>query len=712
MLLCRWRHTVVLATGLGFAITARAADSPDFATRVVPVLTKAGCNAGSCHGAALGRGGFRLSLLGYNPDVDHDSLVQEFEGRRVNTSRPEISLALRKAIGGLDHEGGPRLAPEGEGYRIVRAWIAGGAQRGVGRSPRSLQVEPVASTLTATGLSVPLKVIAQYDNGLSEDVTRWAVYTPADPAAIRCSPRGEMTILRRGRSTVMVRFLGAVGSATVSVPLTDSLARSAERPRANFIDDQINRTLDELNLNQSPRAADTTFLRRLRLDLTGQLPTTDEVEDFIADSGPAKNARLVDRLLARPEFVDYWAHKWGDLFRIESGRLGPTGAATFHAWVRDQVARNTPLDRMARELLLALGDGDRVGPANFSRVPGDARSHAEFVSQVFLGVRLQCANCHDHPLDRWTQDDYHGLAAVFARLDHGREVRLRPRGEVIHPTTGKAAVPRIPGDRFLEREEDPRHAFAQWLTAPENSYFARSLVNRVWRELMGRGLVEPVDDHRATNPATHPALLEELAREFTASNFDVKQLIRTIVSSESYRRDSHGIPGCVPDDRFYSQALTRPLPAHVLVDAVVRVTGVPELLGNQRTATTAVSLGDSRVPSTVLDLLGRCPRESGCVTAPSAAGSLALALHAINGPWLNAKLADPSGRLHRLIRDGRSNEVIVAEFYRVAMGRNPTGDELSHWKGEISRAGEADRTAALEDFVWSLLLSLEFTQNG
>ncbi|MCA1686115.1 MAG: DUF1549 and DUF1553 domain-containing protein, partial [Planctomycetia bacterium] len=393
------------------------------------------------------------------------------------------------------------------------------------------------------------------------------------------------------------------------------------------------------------------------------------------------------------------------------GRLGPEGAAAFHAWVRDAVVRNTPLDRMAREMILALGDGDRVGPANFSRVASDARSQAELVSQVFLGVRLQCANCHDHPLDRWTRDDYHGLAAVFARVDRGRTVRLRERGEVVHPGTGLAASPRIPGERPIPGDCDPREAFAEWLTSQKNPYFARAAVNRIWRELMGRGLVEPVDDHRATNPPTHPALLDTLARDLVAHGFDTRHTIRTILASEAYRRGSRAVPGSPEDDRFYSHAPARPLPPHVLVDAVARVTGVPEPLGDLPRGTSAGSLGDSRVASESLDLLGRCRRESVCTPDVAANGSLGLALHAINGPWLNVKLADPAGRLHRMVREGRDDGEIIAEFYRLALGRRPRDAELAHWTREIAGAGEAGRLGALEDFAWALLLSPEFTRN-
>ncbi len=707
----RWCTSLGLATLLGAGAVARAAEPPDFTTRVVPALTKAGCNAGSCHGAALGRGGFHLSLMGYDPGADYDSLVREYEGRRVDLARPGKSLVLRKPAGELDHEGGLRLSSGGEGYKTLCDWIAAGAPRGPDRTVRALEVAPDAATLAATGESVALRVVAHYDDGTSEDVTRLATYTPADPGSSSCSPRGEVTALRRGRAAVTVRFLGGVGCATVTVPLSDAPRGGVPRPSANFIDDHVNRTLDELRLDHAPRADDASFLRRARLDLTGRLPDPEEVDGFVADPVPDKHARLIDRLLSRPEFVDHWSYKWGDLLRIESGRLGPAGAQAFHAWVRDQVARNTPLDRMAREVLLALGDGERAGPANFSRVPGDARAQAEYVSQVFLGVRLQCANCHDHPLDRWTQDDYHGLAAVFARLERGREVRLRPRGEVIHPRTGRAAAPRIPGVRTLDGESDPREAFARWLTTPDNPHFARAAVNRVWRELMGRGLVEPVDDHRVTNPATHPALLDELARDFAAHGFDVRHAIRTIAASEAYRRSPRATAGSPPDDRFLSHAQDRPLPPHVLVDAVARVTGVPEPLGDRPPGTTAVSLGDSRVPSPTLDLLGRCPREAGCAADVSGPGSLAVSLHAINGPWLNAKIARPEGRLHRVLDEGRSDAEIITVFYRVALGREPGGDERAHWKGAMAAAGLEGRTAAFEDFVWALLGSAEFTHN-
>jgi hypothetical protein len=556
-----------------------------------------------------------------------------------------------------------------------------------------------------------VRVTARFSDGSHDDVTRWAVFTPTDPAALDCTGRGEVTALRRGQHQLLVRFLGAVNCVTVLVPYHDQRPEQAERPRANFVDDHINRVLDRLHLPHAPRAGDAALVRRVFLDLLGKLPEPDEVDAFVADAAPDKWACLVDRLLERPEFVDHWSYQWGDLLRIESGRLGAEGAAAFHGWVREQVRRNTPLDQAARGLLLTGGDAYQHGPANFSRVPADARAQAEYVGQVFLGARIQCANCHNHPLDRWTQDDYHGLAAVFARVGRGREVGLLPRGEVTHPRTGQPATPRIPGERDLAPDGDPRPALAAWLTAPDNPYFARAAVNRVWRALMGRGLVESPDDHRATNPATHPELLDELAKDFVTHGFDVRHTLRTILASEAYRRSAAASEGNRMDDRFYSRSLVRPLPPPVLVDAVAQVTGIPEKIGNLPPGTRAVALGDARVASEPLDLLGRCARDGGCAAAPAAGGSLPLVLHALNGPWLNAKVAHPDGRLHRLLADGRTDAEIIKALYRAALGRGPIDREQALWGPRLKAASDDERRQKFEDFLWALLNSSEFGTN-
>lgn len=698
---------LLLATILILAFSNPLRAAPDFETQVIPVLTRAGCNSGACHGAAIGRGGLRLSLLGYDPETDYESLLHEFKGRRIHLAQPEKSLLLKKPTRQLTHEGGHRLATGGAGYNRLLDWIKAGAPRGPGRSLRSLDITPTSQTLPKVGDQFTITVTARFSDGSKEDVTPWAVFTPTDSAALKLRG-GEVTAMRRGQSAVMVRFLGEVGCVSVTVPLSDAPLSEVTRARSNFIDDHVNRTLDQLGLPHSQRADERTLVRRLYLDLIGTLPEPKEVEDYVADQTADKWPKLVDRLLSRPEFADHWAYKWADVLRIDSRRLGP-GAAVYHAWLKEQVARNTPLDKLARELLLTLGDSHSVGPANFNRVAGDPGSHAELVSQVFLGVRLQCANCHNHPLDRWTQDDYHGLAAVFARLQRGRDVQLRDRGEVIHPRTGKAALPRLPGGEVL-KDGDPREAVATWLTGPDNPYFARAAVNRLWRELLGRGLVEPVDDHRSTNPATHPDLLQALARDLAEHRYDLRHTLRTIVASEAYRRSSLSTGVNRVDDRFYSRTLVRPLPATVLVDGVARVTGVPEQLGDLPLGERALRLVDARVPSVPLDLLGRCGRDGSCVSA-SGASSLPLALHRINGPWLNTKIADPKGRLHQQIAAGESEAEIVAALYQSALGRKPSALESEHWQKKLATTDAKERTRRLEDFFWALLNSTEFTCN-
>jgi Protein of unknown function (DUF1549)/Protein of unknown function (DUF1553) len=690
---------------------ATAASAPDFDTEVIPVLTKAGCNSGSCHGAAIGRGGFKLSLLGYDPAFDFDSLVNEFQGRRVNRAYPAKSLVLRKPTLDLDHEGGLRLNPAGDGVQILTSWIAAGTPRGENQALEHIDVSPKAKWLAKPGDKLTIQVNAQFRDGtrtLDRDVTRWSVITATDTATTAVGPGGEVTALARGQGFVMVRFLGEVAAVTITVPIGEKLVEMS-RPHANFIDEYVNQTLDDLRIPESPRADDHTFVRRAFLDLIGTLPDSSEVAEFVRDERSDKRARLVDRLLDRPEYVDLWSYKWGDLLRIESRRLQSAGVSAFHRWVRDSVTHDMPLDKMAREMILAAGDSYAVGPANFHRVPGDARGEAEQVSRVFLGVRLQCANCHNHPLDRWTQDDYHGLAATFARIDRGRDVRSLPRGEVIHPKTGLPAAPRIPGGAPLG-DAEPRENLAHWLTAPSNTFFARAMVNRVWRDLMGRGLVEPLDDHRATNPATHPDLLDAMSRDFVAHGFSTKHLIRTITASEAYQRSSRSVPGNALDDRFYSRYITRPLPPHVLVDAVSKVTGVPEKLGDLPLGTRAVSLGDSRIASEPLDLLGRCSRDADSSPTGFSAGSLPLTLHTINGEWLNAKITHPGGLLDCKLRQAL-NSSFIEECYERALSRSPTPDERDHWIAQLTLDGDDRRQEVYQDFLWALLNSAEFCCN-
>lgn len=723
-----------LLIGCVFAIasnSSRAADaSPDFATEILPVLTRAGCNSGACHGAAAGRGGFRLSLLGGDPSADYDAIVHEFEGRRVNLARPADSLLIAKPTGQLDHGGGQPLEADSAGAARLADWIRAGVPRGSDRRLTTFAAEPVRLVVNQVPARVALRVEAGWDDRRPIDVTPWTVFTSTDPSAVTIDADGRnATILRRGQHVVIARFLDRVSALQWSVPLDDMPVDLSREPRANFIDDEILATLERLRIPVSPPADDATFLRRVTLDLTGRLPRPDDVDAFLADAAPEKRARRVDMLLASAAFADYWTLRLARLLRIHALPNETAGVRAYSTWLRQQIANDVSLDEVARELLTATGDAHEIGPANFGRMVADARGHAELVGQFFLGARLGCANCHNHPLDRWTQDDYHGLAAVFARLERGREVRLAPRGAVTNLRTGEPAVPRIPGERFLADATDPRVPFADWVTSPENRHFARATVNRLWRALFGRGLVEPPDDLRVTNPATHPELLERLADDFARHGFQLRHALRTIALSHAYARGDVVLAGNAADDRFYARAFFRPLPPEVLADAIADVTGVRETYAGHPAGTRAVRIVDPLSPAPPLDVLGRCQRAAGCDEAAELGGGLARQLHLWNGALVNDKLTASDGRLRRLVQVGRTNEQIVAECFRAAYGRPPSDAELAAWRERLGSEGRlvapseppnespdrpaerTDRLERLEDFLWSLLNSRAFLHN-
>ena len=471
----------------------------DFDTDVLPILTKAGCNAAACHGSAAGRGGFKLSLFGGDPGRDYDAIVHQFEGRRVNLADPGRSLLLLKPTGELDHEGGLRIEPDSKQAETVQSWIVQGAARTQIRRLTRVTVRPSQVVLNGPGVFDKVKVFAEFDDGARRDVTQQAIYYPADSAAVKAAPSGRMTVLRRGQHTVIVRYLSTVATIQITVPLTDVQVDLSKAIHRNWVDDEVLETLQTLRLEISPQADDATLLRRIRLDLTGRLPTPQEVRAYLKNGDPDKYQKLVDRLLQSNDFTDFWTYKLATLLRIRVQPKEVEAARTFHNWVRDQIKRDTPWSQVATSLLTAEGDTFTVGPANFYRVANDPRKQAEYASEVLMGARLRCANCHNHPLDRWTQDDYHGLAAIFARIERGRVIRLAARGEVTHPATGMPAVPRVPGERFLEGKGDPRRDLAEWLTSPDNDLFARNIANRYWAYFMGMGLVEPIDDMRSVD---------------------------------------------------------------------------------------------------------------------------------------------------------------------------------------------------------------------
>ncbi len=680
----------------------------DFDTQVMPVLTKAGCNAGACHGAALGQGGFKLSLLGQSAEDDYQTIVQELEGRRVNLSRPAESLLIAKPTERVDHTGGLRLAPGSAGEALILQWLSAGAPRLQARRLVDWKIEPRSVLLNSPGDYFDLRVRANFDQGQSEDVTRWTVFSPTDTAALTVEEDGRVVTRRRGVHTLVLRYLDRVAAVQVIVPLGEATVDLGRLPRGNLIDEETSSLLEALRIEPAPSADDATFLRRVRLDLTGRLPPTDEVRSFLADQQPDKREQLVARLLESSDYADYWSLKWSRWLRTDSRRMDAEGAQRFTPGCAE-IAAGSPLNRMVAALLTAEGDSHTIGPANFTRATLGPREQAEHVSQLFLGARLGCANCHNHPLDRWTQDDYHGLAALFARLQRGREVSLAARGEVTHPRTGEPARPRLPGVAFLQSDGQGRESLAAWLVDKDNSLFARAWVNRLWREMFGRGLVEPVDDLRDTNPATHPQLLTRLAADFAANDFDVRRLLRQIATSATYGRGAAAADLPAGSDRYYACAGQRPLEPEVLVDALCDVTGIPEKYGDLSTGTRGVQLYDVRTPSTSLDILGRCLRPEACDAAASPA-TLAARLHQINGPLLNAKIAAPEGRLQGRLTSGASNEALLEELYLCALSRLPTADERAHCL-EAFTGDASQRREVWEDFLWALLNCREFTTN-
>ena len=683
----------------------------DFDTQIVPILTKAGCNSGACHGAAVGRGGFKLSLYGGDPATDFTSIVRSVSGRRVNLARPEQSLLLLKPSENLEHGGGLRLPDDSAAYQEVLNWIRAGTQRDRKRKLERLELQPT-KTVSSLHAEIELHAIAHFDDGSREDVTSVTVFKANDPASISIEDDGRVaTPIRRGRHIVVARFLDHVQPIEIIVPFSEKAIAVPETARSNFIDDHIVKTLMQLGIPISPVVDDAKFLRRVKLGLTGRLPSVAEIESFANDSKPRKRQRLIDSLLASSEFTDMWTFQFAKLFRVRSQPQDTTGARTYFQWIRRQIDESAPYDHIASSLLTSIGDSHKRGEANFFRAVSGPREQAEFASELFMGVRLRCANCHNHPLDRWTQDDYHGLAAVFAKINRGQIIRVSLRGEVSHPRTGEAAQSKIPGGRFLD-PGDVRKEFADWLTADGNPYFSRAIVNRLWKPMMGRGLVEPADDLRATNPATHPELLIELAHDFQKHDFDIRHTLRQIANSSAYQRSSRALEGNRNDDRFYSRYFIQKLEAEVLADAISDVTGVPDRFGDEPLGTRAVNLFDAKIPSTSLDILGRCAREESCESASNGPGGLSKTLHMINGALLNDKLSSPSCKLAKFDFKSESGIDVLNEFYLSSLSRSLSKSEQQFWMMQFEKATTQEETRQLlQDAVWSLLTCREFTTN-
>jgi hypothetical protein len=692
----------------------------NFENDIVPVLGRLGCNASGCHGKAEGQNGFKLSVFGSDPVADHVALTRESRGRRVFPAAPERSLLLTKITGAVPHGGGVRTSRDSAEYETLRAWVAAGMPVGRPEDPHveSIRVEPRERQMTIKAHQ-QLRVVAHYSDGHEADVTALARFQSNQESLATVAPDGLVTMGEvPGAVAVMASFLGAADAFRALVPREGPSEDEPTWHANNFIDDLVARRLKTLNVRPSPEADDATFLRRISLDLVGTLPTPDEARRFLSDSRPDRRARLVDELFERPEFADYWALKWADVLRVDREALGRKRAYGYYRWIRDSVAANMPYDQFARAVLTAEGPLDEVGPASFYKVvpkPGDA---ASTLSQVFLGVRIACAECHHHPYDRWGQDDYFGMAAYFAPVavtGGARAEELMARGQAVmkHPRTGgdvpAHSLASSPTPAPDSAEGDRRAVLARWMTAPENPWFARNLANRLWAHFLGRGLVEPVDDVRATNPPSDPDLLDALGRYLVDHKFDVRELMQAIVASRTYQASSEPNATNARDELNASRALLRRVEAEVLLDMVCQTTGVPEKFPGVPGGYRAIQLWDSKVPHYFLNLFGRPVRSSACECERNAEPSVGQVLHLLNAPGLHAKLAEEDGSIARLVRRVDDGAALVEELYLMFYSRFPTADERSA-AVDFLRAGHSRREAA-EDLAWSLMNTLEFLFN-
>lgn len=712
-----------------------------FANEIVPIFTKAGCNTGGCHGSPSGRGTFRLSLFGYEPVYDYQMLVLDKNGARVNRNQPSQSLILAKATMKVPHGGGLRFKEGSEFYNRLLTWLKDGmtapadpelrkvlpAQtRQTEFEPRLNHIEifPSEWTLDQPKENQQIVVMAVRDDGTTQDVTQYARYSSNDDQVVEVDDDGLITGVKPGETSVMIRYLGGVGVVHVKMPRPAIAASEfANFKPNNYIDELVLEKLKEVRIAPSDRAEDAEFMRRAYIDTIGVLPTAEEAKTFLDDKAPDKREKLVDRLLTRPEFVDYWTLKFSDLLRNNQQTKQDKGLQVYYRWIRDSVRDNKPWDQMARELMTASGSGFQVGAANWYNIGDLGGDYPLFVasatSQVFLGVRIDCARCHNHPFESWSQMDYYGLAAFFARTKvkngPGEQERIfyaASDGDVTHPRRTTVVIqPKFLGGDVatFSPEEDRREKLAVWITSPANPWFKRSIANRLWNNFMGRGLVNPVDDYRQTNPAANEKLLDAMAEKMVAYKFNMRSLMRDILNSRAYQTTSAPKKSNVDDHIYASHAHPRKLMAEVLLDAVDFATGNNAYYGQG--AQRAVAIIDNRrdVDNGFLTLFGRAKREQACECERSEETNVTMVLNLLNGETVNRRISSDGGRVARLVNAKKSIPEITEEFYLAALSRRPNDKEQAAAKKLISAAPSLREGA--EDLMWSLLNTKEFMFN-
>lgn len=727
----------ITAAGIAAELPVRVASTVTppvrFGKDVMPVLAATGCNMGTCHGSQAGKNGFKMSLRGYDTDYDYNALVNELQGRRVNRVEPDKSLMLLKPAGIVPHEGKQVIQPGDRHYSTIRDWIAQGLKQETdlkSARPTRLEVIPSLVDLDVPGRSQRLVAIAHYADGTSRDVTRDAMLSASNIEAVQVEG-SKVTGLRRGEAAVLVKYEGAFAAVGVSIMGDRGGFAFKPTPEYNFIDKHINAKLEKRKILPSDECSDAEYLRRVYLDLTGLPPTAEQARMFLASQSPSQEKRrqLVDQLLGSRDYVAFWSNKWADLLQCNQKALGEKGVWAFREWIRESVAQNKPYDQFAYELITAQGSNLTNPAVNYLRALKDLddkkqltpNKMTEDISQTFLGVRFNCNKCHDHPFEKWTQQQYYEFGAFFARVAFKPGTRAGEEivytnfrgGENIYPKTSMAMAPHVPyGDQpNVEEARVRQEAFARWMTSKDNPLFAKSYVNRTWSYFFGVGIIDPVDDIRASNPPSNPELLDALTDDFVKSGFDMQRLVRTIVTSRAYQASVVANPWNNDDKINFSHFLPRRLSAEQMMDAVALATGVKPKVQGLPEGMRAVYLADGLTDtgSDFLKLFGRPKRETACECERTSNISLAHALNLVNGPLISGAVTDPASTLSKLIEKEKDNRKVVEEIYLATLNRMPTTDEmkLADELGDDPK----QRLEVAQDVAWALMNSPAFLFN-
>ena len=692
-----------------------------FRHEVMPVLSKAGCNSGGCHGYSLGKNGFKLSLRGADPDPDFHFIVKDFASRRVNHQIPENSMLIVKALGDAPHEGGVRFARSSLSNEILVNWIRQGSPSDLADKAQVVSVRLVPDKLVLLpGQKHKLQLIAEYDNGTSRDVTRLGIISANNTQYADVVDEGIVVAGDAGETAVVARFERTFAATSVVVLKADPKFVATKVPEGHLIDKHVIEKLNRMKVAPSAPASDEEFLRRVYLDLIGVQPKPDEIKAFLADKSPAKRDKVIDSLFDRPEFIDHWSLKWGDLLQNSRNSVSAQSVYLFREFIRGAVSSNMPMDAFARKILTARG-GSVDDPASvYFAISKDTNDTLERATQVFCGVRMLCARCHTHPLENWTQADYYGLASFFSQVStrqDGRTVVPNTKliqlnlaaGNATNPRSGRPQPPRFLGgeEPKLAANVDRREAYAKWLTAPENPFFARGLVNRYWSYFFHRGIIEPVDDIRSTNPPINPALLDALTKDFIDNKLDARHLMKQIVTSATYQRGSIPTASNKHDEQNFSRAIPRRVPAEALLDSLIQATGVPENFGGVPAGFRAAQLPDANVDNAFLKLFGKAQRMEACECERDNTSNMLQALHFLNSKSILARVQNPGARPAVLLRQKITDKELVTEFYLWSLARHPNGAELDLSVDFLKTHAER-RAEAAQDLFWALLNSRDF----